>query len=245
LVTASQARELRDLTPEQKDLVETLSLEWLERIASRTPSDSADAHQARETLAIAQAPEAAQAQGRGNVQREILKTLARCSWLARAGMFLAERYVKTALIQVTRYLTEPAIREQARKAVLDLVGPETRALIGHSLGSVVAYECAHALEAPLPLLVTLGSPLGLRTIVTERLSPPPAFPPRAAVWLNVANLEDPIAAEPDLRPLFARDVPAAARFAGTRFDEPCEDPHRAETYLGRIAVGRAVIQALE
>ena len=106
-------------------------------------------------------------------------------------------------------------------------------IIGHSLGSVVAYECAHLLKHPLPLLVTLGSPLGLRTIVTDRLSPPPSFPPRAAAWLNVANREDVVAAEPDLRPLFAQDVPAASRFEGVWFDEAGKDPHRAETYLGR------------
>ena len=236
--------DLRDLTPEQRDLAETLSLEWLRRVAEQSPSGSADGTQARETLDIAQNPQRAQAMGRGNIWREVLNTLARSSWIAGAGMFLAERYVNTALAQVTRYLTEPAIREQAQKAVLALVDPETRVIIGHSLGSVVVYECAHALKHPLPLLVTLGSPLGLRTIVTERLSPPPAFPPMATVWLNVANLEDPVAAEPDLRPLFAQDVPTSSRFESIRFDEACKDPHRAETYLGRMAVGRKVIEAL-
>ena len=81
-------------------------------------------------------------------------------------------------------------------------------------GSVIAYECAHLLEYPLPLLVTFGSPLGLRTIVTDRLNPPPSFPQKVAVWLNVANREDVVAAEPDLRPLFARDLPAPSRFPG-------------------------------
>ena len=80
--------------------------------------------------------------------------------------------------------------------------------------------------------------------MTERLSPPPSFPPKVAVWLNVANREDVVAAEPDLRPLFAQDVPASSRFEGIWFDETCKDPHRAETYLGRIAVGRKVIEAL-
>jgi hypothetical protein len=235
--------DLRDLTPEQRDLAETLSLEWLERVAERVTSGSTDGAQARQTLDIAQNPERAQAMGSGNIQREVLKTLARSSWIAGTGMFLAERYVKTALAQVTRYLTEPAIRGQAQGPVLDLVDTETQVLIGHSLGSVVAYECAHSLKHSLPLLVTLGSPLGLHTIVTERLSPPPAFPPMATVWLNVANLEDPIAAEPDLRPLFARDVPTSSRFEGVRFEER-KDPHRAQTYLGRIAVGRAVIEVL-
>ncbi len=159
-------------------------------------------------------------------------------------MAVAERFVVTALTQVSRYLTDETIRAQARKAVLDLVDADTRVIIGHSLGSVVIYECAHRLTRPLPLLVTLGSPLGLRTIVTERLSPPPSFPPLATVWLNVANREDVVAAEPDLRPLFGGNVPASSRFEGVRFDEACKDPHRAETYLGRTAVGRAVIEAL-
>jgi hypothetical protein len=232
------------LAPEQAALAEALSLEWLERIAERAPGGSADASQARQTLDIVRNPERVGAMGIGNTKREVVKTLARCSWLAHMAMFLAERYVKTALAQVTRYLTEPAIRKQAQKAVLALVDPETRVIIGHSLGSVVVYECAHALKHHLPLLVTLGSPLGLPTIVTERLSPPAAFPPMATIWLNVANLEDPVAAEPDLGPRFAQDVPASSRFEGIRFNEKGKDPHRAETYLGRIAVGRKVIEAL-
>jgi hypothetical protein len=235
---------LDDLTPEQAALADSLALEWLQRVADRAPAGSDDAAQARLTLDVVRAPERVDAQGRGNVRREVLNTLARFSWLANVGMSIAERYVKTALAQVTRYLTEDAIGTQARQAVLDLVTPDTRVIIGHSLGSVVVYECAHLLTQPLPLLVTLGSPLGLRTIVTERLHPPPSFPAKAAVWLNIANLEDPIAAEPDLRPLFARSVPGSSRFEGRRFDEPCDNPHRAETYLGRAVLGAFVIEAL-
>ena len=215
------------------------------RTRGRTrPAESGDAEQARLALDIAQEPTRAGAMGRGNVLRQALKTLASVSWLAKAGMYVAERLFLASLAQVTRYLTDDATRAQAREAVLGLVTPDTRAIIGHSLGSVVAYECAHLLTHPLPLLVTFGSPLGLRTIVTDRLRPPPSFPPLAAAWLNVANREDVVAAEPDLRPRFAQDVPAASRFEGVWFAEPGKDPHRAETYLGRVAVGRAVIQAL-
>ena len=66
----------------------------------------------------------------------------------------------------------------------------------------------------------------------------------ATVWLNVANREDVVAAEPDLRPLFTRDIPAPARFEGVWFAAPGKAPHRAATYLGRIAVGRAIVEAL-
>lgn len=235
--------DLRDLTPGQTALAEVLALEWLDRIAERAPPGSADADQARLALDIVRNPERAQAMGRGNVLREALKTLDRLPWMAKLGMAFAGRFV-TALTQVTRYLTDETLREQARKAVLDFVDADTRVIIGHSLGSVVLYECAHLLKHPLPLLVTLGSPLGLRTIVTERLSPPPSFPPVATVWLNVANREDVVAADPDLRPLFGRNVPPSSRFESVWFDEACKNPHRAETYLGRTAVGRAVIKAL-
>ena len=234
----------RDWTPEQTALAEALALEWLEHVAERAPAGSADAEQARLALDIAREPARAGAMGRGNVLRQALKTLARVSWLANTGMYVAERLFLTSLAQVTSYLTDEATRAETREAVLGLVTPDTRAIVGHSLGSVVAYECAHLLTHPLPLLVTLGSPLGLRTIVADRLRPPPSFPPRVAAWLNVANREDVVAAEPDLRPRFARDVPAPSRFEGVWYSEPGKDPHRAETYLGRVAVGRAVIEAL-
>lgn len=238
------ADDLRDLTPDQMALAGELALEWLERIAARAALESTDAIEAQQTIDIIREPEKAQAQGRGNVLREALKTLSRVSWLANIGMNVTARYLVPALAQVTRYLTEDSIRTQTRQAVLGLITQETRVVIGHSLGSVVAYECAHLLKHPLKLLVTLGSPLGLRTIVTDRLSPSPSFPPLLAVWLNVANREDVVAAEPDLRAHFAHDAPASSRFEGIRFDEACKDPHRAQTYLGRIAVGRAVIKAL-
>jgi len=234
----------RDWTPEQTILAETLALEWLEHVAERTPAGSADAEQARLAFEIARDPARAGAMGRGNVLRQAIKTLARVSWVANAGMYVAERFFLTSLAQVTLYLTNDSTRAQAREAVLGLVGADTRAIISHSLGSVVAYECAHLMKNSLSLLVTLGSPLGLHTIVTDRLDPPPSFPPRVAAWLNVGNNEDVVAAEPDLRPLFAHDVPAASRFEGVWFAEPGKDPHRAATYLGRIAVGRAVIEAL-
>lgn len=126
-------------------------------------------------------------------------------------MGFAERFVNRSLAQVTRYLTNDEIRFAALKSVSDLCGPETKVLIGHSLGSVVAYEAAHLMKQPLPLLLTLGSPLGLQTIVYQRLRPqPPGFPPNVRRWVNVVDQDDFIAAEPDLKGLFSSGVPAGA-----------------------------------
>ena len=133
-------------------------------------------------------------------------------------MTFAERFVVAALIQVTRYLSDELIRALAQQRVLDLVEDDTRIIIGHSLGSVVAYECAHRLAQSLPLLVTLGSPLGLRTVVTDRLRPPPSFPPKVGRWVNVADREDVVAAEPDLRPRLAAELSDPSRFEGVLVD---------------------------
>jgi hypothetical protein len=158
-------------------------------------------------------------------------------------MAFAERFVVTALIQVTRYLSDEMIRALAPQRVLNEVKDDTRVIIGHSLGSVVAYESAHRLAQPLPLLLTLGSPLGLRTIVTDRLRPAPSFPPRVSRWMNVADHDDIVAAEPDLRPSFAADLPASSWFEGVLVDNG-SNPHSPVHYLGKIAVGRAISQAL-
>ena len=48
------AADLRELTPEQATFAEELALEWLERIADRTPASSRDGAQARFALDLAQ-----------------------------------------------------------------------------------------------------------------------------------------------------------------------------------------------
>lgn len=235
--------DLRDLTTEQAPLVEELALEWLERIVARSPTGSREAAQAQFALDLARGPGKIEAQGFGNVMRQILKTLARNSWIARVGPAIAERFVLAALAQATRYLSDELIRAQAQHRVLRIVEDDTRIIIGHSLGSVVAFECAHRLSTPLPLLLTLGSPLGLRTIVTDRLRPPPSFPPMVGRWVNVADRDDVVAAELDLSPLFACDMPASSRFESDLVDNG-STPHSPVHYLGKIAVGRAVSEAL-
>jgi len=57
---------------------------------------------------------------------------------------LALRTLVFDLKQVRRYLTDPGLRAAARARVIDLIGPDTEVVVGHSLGSVVAYEALHA-----------------------------------------------------------------------------------------------------
>jgi len=125
---------------------------------------------------------------------------------------IAERAVIFDLKQLRRYLDDSAVRQEVQARVAAGVSPETSVLIGHSLGSVVAYEalCAHP-EWPVKMLVTLGSPLGIRNLIFERLQPPPTngvgcWPPSVKRWINIADGGDIVALVKELRPSFGDRV---------------------------------------
>ena len=120
---------------------------------------------------------------------------------------LTERLIIGFIKQVHAYLRDESVRAEIQARVERVVGPGTAVLVGHSLGSVVAYEadCAHP-DWDLTL-VTLGCPLGIRNLVFERLRPPPEhgrgqFPACAAGWTNIADTGDVVALVKHLAPLF-------------------------------------------
>ncbi len=179
--------------------------------------------------------------GAGAVARSAIRSAAKLRWFALVGMAFAEKFVRRSLAQVTRYLTDDAIRAAAQKAVLDLIDPDTKIVISHSLGTVVAYEAVHHLDRPLPLLVTLG----LDTIIYPRLCPqPPTFPVQVRRWVNVADTDDFIAAEPDLAALFSAGIPEGATFEGGHTVDNGAQPHSGTFYLGKVQVGRPIGQVL-
>lgn len=121
---------------------------------------------------------------------------------------LTDSLLVGALKQVRWYLTKPAIREEARRRVAALLSDETRLVIGHSLGSIVAYEvlCRAAQEIK-PAFVTIGSPLGLPNLIFERLDPRPidgtgARPGTIRSWTNIADKHDIVASVKKLNGLF-------------------------------------------
>ncbi|WP_256104077.1 hypothetical protein [Streptomyces sp. ODS05-4] len=113
--------------------------------------------------------------------------------------------------QVHRYLTDDALRDAVLARWDGVVTGDTRVVVAHSLGSVIAYDalCAHP-EWEIDTLVTLGSPLGLGAI-SSRLRPPlvrgeAARWPNVRRWVNVAAVEDPVALVKELAPLFGKEV---------------------------------------
>ncbi|MFE2219822.1 hypothetical protein ACFW93_49030 [Streptomyces canus] len=161
---------------------------------------------------------------------------------------IALRAMVFDLKQVSRYLTDPGLRAGALARVTGKIGQDTRVVIAHSLGSVVAYEalCArpgHQVRA----LVTLGSPLGISHLILHRLQPSPlSLGGRARgvwpggerlVWTNLADGGDVVALVKDLRPVFGEQVRCAVVHNGAT-------AHDATAYLTDQLCGQAIKDGL-
>jgi hypothetical protein len=100
----------------------------------------------------------------GSTPRSVQRAL---NALSRSRFFagLAERAFVDDLKQVSAYFRNDndGVRRAAARRVENEVKDDTRVMVGHSLGSVVAYEvlCSHP-EWPVTTLVTLGSPWASR-----------------------------------------------------------------------------------
>ncbi|KVC74846.1 hypothetical protein [Burkholderia ubonensis] len=165
--------------------------------------------------------------------------------LSQSSFFagVAERALIFDLKQVRRYLREPKIRQDARARVEGAVGPDTRLIVAHSLGSVVAYEalCAHP-EWPVADFVTLGSPLGIQNLIFNALDPAPAsgggiWPKCIKRWVNIADRGDVVALVKELAPQFGPGV------VDRRVDNGAH-AHDATRYLTTRELGDAVACAL-
>jgi hypothetical protein len=243
LSPGQQGDDPGEFTAEEAVMAEVLAREWLHRSAIRSSRDK-DRILAQRELAYVNWL-MGEEQGVGSVARSAVGSLAKIPWFAAVGMALAERTIKRDLAQVTRYFTDEAVRTAAQQQVLQLVDERTKVVIGHSLGSILAYEVAHSLGQALPLLITLGSPLGLQSVVYQRLRPqPPGFPSAVQKWVNVADKNDLVAAEPDLIPLFGSAMLEGATFDGAFTVDNGSDPHNAEFYLSQKKVAEAVRSAL-
>lgn len=165
--------------------------------------------------------------------------------LSRSKFFagIATRALVFDLKQVHRYLTDPGLRAAARDRLLAQIGPETRVVVAHSLGTVVAYEALCARPHGVRALVTLGSPLGIRHLIFDRLEPAPvdglgAWPGSDdLVWTNVADRGDVVALEKDLRGGFGDRVRNVVVHNGSH-------AHDSVPYLTDRVTGAAVAGGL-
>jgi hypothetical protein len=226
-----------------------------EVLAAQLAEDTDEQTAAALRHALSELRPADEEQGSGDIVRRILNaatTLLSIGPLAKPGQWLSARLLVRDLAQVARYLgrREPdesgtsldvRIRDRVRAAMGD--GPTI--VVAHSLGSVVAFEALHDRSRDVPLLVTLGSPLGMRAVVWPRLRPaPPRTPGGVERWLNFWDRDDIIVARPrlerDVLPN-ALDVVPVSR----RVDSDGVWVHTATKYLAKADVGGPVAETLE
>jgi hypothetical protein len=175
----------------------------------------------------------------GSVQAA-LRQLSRSTFFAGVAL----RALVFDLKQVRRYLQDAELRRAARARLAALIGPRTRVVVAHSLGSVVAYEVLCGLpDHSVRALVTVGSPLGMRNLVFDRLEPAPVdgrgvWPGSdGLVWTNVADHGDVVALEKDLRDRFGDRVANAIVHNGAH-------AHDATRYLTDKITGAAIARGL-
>ncbi|WP_406278446.1 antibiotic ABC transporter ATP-binding protein [Embleya sp. NBC_00896] len=146
------------------------------------------------------------------------------------------------LKQMARYLTDDELRARARARVAARITPQTRVLVAHSLGSVVAYETLCNTAHRVDTFVTLGSPLGMRALVHGRLRPAPIegtgwWPQGLRTWTNIADSTDVVAVVRELRHAFGDRVTDVPVHNGSHM-------HDATRYLTAVETGRAITAGL-
>ncbi len=182
------------------------------------------------------APEDAMGRGRTAVQ-VMLNRLTQSPTFAK----ISRRAFVGNLKQVTAFLTDPAVKQDVLARVREQISRDTRVVIGHSLGSVIAYEyLCQDRPTSVELLVTLGSPIGIPNVVFDKLTPAPvdgvgAWPDGVVTWVNVADPNDVVALRKDLAPLFPGTVQNQS--VTDRLVDNGDEPHAVDRYLNTRQVG--------
>jgi hypothetical protein len=133
-----------------------------------------------------------------------------------------------------------AIQDRLRQALDAVDGPVV--VVSHSLGTIIAYD---VLSEPrfagrvVPLLVTLGSPLGY-TEIQDVIATPLRIPVPVQLWANFADPQDVVTLDTTL----ADDFGGAPRIVDTQVDNPSPDNHSSSGYLSAPQVRSRVAAVL-
>ncbi|MFE5336856.1 hypothetical protein ACFQ8E_13150 [Isoptericola sp. NPDC056573] len=163
-----------------------------------------------------------------------------------AALALVDRVVPgvsaAVLLTLTRdvyaYLHDDAVRRAIDAGLADALadataGDEPAVVIAHSLGSVVAYSvlAARASGPEVPLLLTPGSPLGIRAVREALESRAPlVFPAQVGRWVSPRDPRDLLALHdltPDVFPLPTGRGPGSATIEAPRVTNRAPGFHAA------------------
>ena len=139
------------------------------------------------------------------------------------------------------YSTRGGVRDEINAMVARELTLEPTVVVGHSLGSVVAYNVLRSDPRTLqvPIYITVGSPLGIRAI-RDQLRP--LRPPAAGSWYNAFDDRDVVA----LYPLDSGNFPIQPAIANYgRVKNETSNRHGISGYLADPDVAGQILSALD
>lgn len=171
-----------------------------------------------------------------------------------AGMrrWIVRQISRLFLKDVRDFFFDATERERMEKSLLDRlqVGGGPFIVIGHSQGSMIAYQVLRKLQksqCDVRLFLTLGSPLGLQEVqdMLLKLEPgrPLAVPDCVDRWLNVAERLDPVALDNNLSNDYGQNTRGIRieNLSGLKINPEWEsNPHSGTGYLAIDEVRQAV-----
>ncbi|TBY27400.1 hypothetical protein E0H93_28565 [Rhizobium leguminosarum bv. viciae] len=153
---------------------------------------------------------------------------------------LGEHVVEQFTRDVYLYLNSDRVRQVINGIVGQEFAGDNTIIVAHSLGTVVTYDLLRAPSSAVtvPLLMTLGSPLGIRSI--RNAFRPLKRPQKLGRWINCYDDRDYVALYPLDDTHFALN-PAIENYAGVKNNSPGR--HSILDYLSNERVADEILAA--
>jgi hypothetical protein len=157
--------------------------------------------------------------------------------LAHVSDFTIERFLRDVFI----YVTHREVARQVNEIVEASLSAEPTIVVGHSLGTVVAYNVILKNRNKLRLkkFITVGSPLGIRAI-SSKLGVP-ENPAGKGNWYNAYDERDIVALNPLEAPYFPTEPPIVNSH---RVKNATDNRHGIIGYLNDVEIAKQIAQAL-
>jgi len=152
-----------------------------------------------------------------------------------------QRTLETFTRDVFLYTTRSGVRDAIDQIVSQALTDKPTVVVGHSLGTVVAYSvmCRDTRSLRVPLYVSVGSPLAVRAIRDQFR--PLRRPAAVAEWYNAFDTRDVVA----LYPLDDQNFPVRPAIENNpNVRNKTENRHGISGYLDNAEVGKRIGGAL-
>lgn len=155
---------------------------------------------------------------------------------------LVTRLLMSRMPEIQRYREQPTVRSAVRARCLEQLPEGDLVVVGHSLGSVVAYDLIHYLTAQnrVELLLTIGSPMARRpwrdTLDEFRGHFPTS---KVGTWINLVNRGDWVTAGDGIHLFYPQAIDTFASLGLGMHGER----HYLESKPAGVAIGDALTRA--